>query len=283
MSSKLKYLSSKCGSGKGVYATSEIKNEIETLGNSHLVVMPTKQLINQFKSDYKEFCDNVKVVVSSDDDFTKNQALLPRIKKSLSEKASHIVMITEKMFYRIEPNLLKDWKVWIDDCNKFCSLIVRGIGSDDQEEILSIYNKIFITSDDYIEISGDENDPVNVKYKSVTINNKINLSDDTKGLYKVYREMSFYHQAVVLGDSLTGKVKQLVVAGWYDLTKYVDAGIDITYMSNDFEKSLLYKRWNHLFEKIDFKLDKKEEFNANDSRIDVKYFFDTTKHDRGLS
>ncbi|EMA9489927.1 TPA: hypothetical protein U5E00_003827 [Yersinia enterocolitica] len=281
---KLSYISKKCGSGKGVYLQKEIETQVEHFDNYHLVVMPTKILIEQFKNYFLEFCDSVTVIVSDDDvNYNENVQLLPRINQVLQTKTYNIVMITEKMFYRIEPSRLCDWNVWIDDCNKFCDLKIRGIREDDKEEILSIYNKLFLTSNSYAEISSCANDPVNFKYKKVEMNLNINLSEDMKGLINVYQTMKFYHEVVILEDSLLGKVNQLVLAGWYDLTRYVDESINITYLSNDFESSLLYKRWSHLFQEVSITVENETKIKDNDLRIDVKYFFDCTKTDRGLS
>ncbi|HGP0855704.1 TPA: DEAD/DEAH box helicase family protein [Yersinia enterocolitica] len=281
---KIKFISSKCGSGKGIYMRDEIKKQLETDNNHHIIVMPTKKLIEQFKGYFSDFYDNVIAVVSSDEkDFKKYDKLLPRINSVIYSKSSNILMVTEKMFYRIDPLILRDWNVWIDDCNKFCDLKIKGIRKDDKKELLSIYNKLFITSDSFVEISSIKNDPVNFKYKSVKINDKIELSEDIESLLKLYQEMSFYHQVVVLYDSLIGKAGQLVIAGWYDLSKYVDEGISITYMSNEFESSLLYKRWSYLFEEVKIEVKYSDKIQTNDNRIDVKYFFDCTKKDRGLS
>ncbi|EPD2608656.1 hypothetical protein ACR82Q_000298 [Yersinia enterocolitica] len=281
---KLSYISKKCGSGKGIYLQKEIEKQVEQFNNYHLVVMPTKILIQQFQNYFLEFCDNVTVIVSNDDvNYNEHVQLLPRINQVLQTKTYNIVMITEKMFYRIEPSRLRDWNVWIDDCNKFCDMKIRGVKEDDKAEILSIYNKLFLTSNSYAEISSCANDPVNFKYKKVEMNLKINLSEDMKGLLNVYQTMKFYHEVVVLEDSLLGKVNQLVLAGWYDLTRYVDEDINITYLSNDFESSLLYKRWSHLFEEISIIVEHEDKIKNNDLRIDVKYFFDCTKTDRGLS
>ncbi|CRY75361.1 Uncharacterised protein [Yersinia intermedia] len=281
---KLSYISKKCGSGKGIYLQKEIEKQVENFNNYHLVVMPTKILIQQFQNYFLEFCDNVTVIVSNDDvNYNEHVQLLPRINQVLQTKTYNIVMITEKMFYRIETNRLRDWNVWIDDCNKFCDMKIRGVKEDDKEEILSIYKKLFITSNSYAEISSCANDPVNFKYKKVEINSNINLSEDMKGLLTVYQTMRFYHEVVVLEDSLLGKVDQLVLAGWYDLTRYVDESINITYLSNDFESSLLYKRWSHLFEEVSIIVEHEDKIKDNDLRIDVKYFFDCTKTDRGLS
>lgn len=274
----LEFISSKCGSGKGVYMQKEINKCIITGQQSyHLIVLNTKVLLEQF---YKYLEHHSPEMIVSEDDFSFN--LLQRINKALSSREHKILMITDKMFYRIDTNRLKGWKVWIDDCTKSFELIIRGISDEDREGIINIYNKMFITGQEYLELSGVPNDPVNKKYKSVQINDDVELSADVDLLKENYKKLKFYHQIAVLNDSLTGTANQLVIAGWYDLTRYVDAGIDITYLANDFENSLLYKRWSHLFEEVKLPLDY-QTINANDLRIDVKYFFDTTKNDKGLS
>ncbi|HED6253322.1 TPA: hypothetical protein R5X33_001942 [Enterobacter cloacae] len=274
----LKFISSKCGSGKGLHIQKEI-NEGIVKGHQtyHLIVQNTKVLLEQF---YKYLEHHKPEMIVSEDDFSTN--LLQRINTALSSREHNIVMITDKMFYRIDANRLKGWKVWIDDCTKSFDLIIRGISDTDREGIINIYNKMFITGQEYLELSGEENDPVNKKYKLVQINDDVKLSADVDLLKEQYKTLKFYHQIAVLNDSLTGTANQLVIAGWYDLNRYIDAGIEITYLANEFENSLLYKRWSHLFKEIKLPLDY-HCINANDLRIDVNYFFDTTKNDKGLS
>lgn len=274
----LKFISTKCGSGKGLHMQKEINEGIST-GHQihHIIVQSTKILLEQFYTYLQHY--NPEMIVS-EDDFSSN--LLASINTALACTEPKVLMITDKMFYRIDPNRLIGWKVWIDDCTKSFDLFIRGISDSDRDGIIKIYNKMFITGTEYLEISGIENDPANKKYKSVMINDEIKLSADVELLKEQYRTLKFYHHIAVLEDSLTGKADQLVIAGWYDLTRYVDAGINITYLANDFENSLLYKRWSHLFMEVKLPLDYVK-INANDSRIDVKYFFDTTKNDKGLS
>ncbi|GEM_PF-968073 len=274
----LEFISSKCGSGKGVYMQKEINKCITTGQQSyHLIVQNTKVLLEQF---YGYLEHHKPEMIVSEDDFSTN--LLQRINTALTSREHNIVMITDKMFYRIDANRLKGWKVWIDDCTKSFDLIIRGISDTDREGIINIYNKMFITGQEYLELSGVENDPVNKKYKSVQINDDVKLSADVDLLKEQYKTLKFYHQIAVLNDSLTGTANQLVIAGWYDLNRYIDAGIEITYLANNFENSLLYKRWSHLFKEVKLPLDY-HSIDANDLRIDVKYFFDTTKNDKGLS
>lgn len=274
----LEFISSKCGSGKGLHIQKEINEGIVTGHQTyHLIVQNTKVLLEQF---YEYLEHHKPEMIVSEDDFSTN--LLQRINTALSSREHNIVMITDKMFYRIDANRLKGWKVWIDDCTKSFDLIIRGISDKDREDIINIYNKIFITGQEYLMLSSVENDPVNKKYKSVKINEDIKLSADVDLLKEQYKILKFYHQIAVLDDSLTGRANQLVIAGWYNLNLYVDAGINITYLANDFENSLLYKRWSHLFTEVALPLDY-QLINANDLRIDVKYFFDTTKNDKGLS
>lgn len=270
------YISMKCGSGKGLYMNAKIKEGVSK-GERHIVVQTTKILLEQFKVYLDEL--NPLLLVSTDDQY---ESILPSISEALQNDDNKVVMITDKCFYRLETYKLKGWKVWIDDCTKSFDLFIRGICEEDKEAILSVYEKLFITSDDFMEISGYENDPVNKKYKSVQLNDDFILSADTKILHSFYKNLSYYHEIAVLNDSLTGDVNQLVIAGWYDLSRYVDNSIDITYLANDFESSLLFKRWSHLFEEIHIEGDF-EKINANDSRIDVKYFFEVTKTDSGLS
>lgn len=272
------FISSKCGSGKGLHMQKMINEGIAT-GHQryHIIVQSTKVLLEQF---YKYLEHHRPEMIVSEEDLSIN--LLQRINTTLSSGEHNIIMITDKMFYRIEPNRLKGWKVWIDDCTKSFDLIIRGISDTDREDIINIYNKMFITEKEYLELSSVDNDPVNYKYKSVQINDDVKLSADVDLLKEQYKTLKFYHKIAVLNDSLLGKANQLVIAGWYDLNRYIDAGIDITYLANDFEHSLLYKRWSYLFKKVKLPLDY-QSINANDLRIDVKYFFDTTKHDKGLS
>lgn len=274
----LDFISSKCGSGKGVHMQKEINEGIATSQQPyHLIVQSTKVLLEQF---YGYFEHHKPEMIVSEDDFSTN--LLQRINTALSSGEHNIVMITDKMFYRIDPNRLKGWKVWVDDCTKSFDLIIRGISDTDRDGIISIYNKMFITGQEYLELSDKENDPVNKKYKSVLINEDVKLSADVDLLKEQYKTLKFYHQIAVLDDSLKGTANQLVIAGWYDINRYVDAGISITYLANDFESSLLYKRWSHIFKEVKLPLDH-QTINTNDLRIDVKYFFDTTKNDKGLS
>jgi len=64
---------------------------------------------------------------------------------------------------------------------------------------------------------------------------------------------------------------QLTILAWLDLEKYI--GLDMTFMANDFENTLIYKGNASLFEKVELSGVRKRTVPVND-RLKVYYFSD---------
>ncbi|WP_313128798.1 DEAD/DEAH box helicase family protein [Pseudescherichia vulneris] len=262
---KLKFISGEPGTGKGVHIKTEIFNSPH---KRFLIVQPTKELIDEFSKDILD-----AVIIHTG---THGSDLLTEINKQLSSTKPCVMFITDKMYYRIDLYRLMGWTIFIDDCVDFCNVISRNKST--QDNIEAVYEKMFITGD-YIEIEGEggELDHMYLTYDLCPIEN---ISQDLQDAWKHYKQLDMYHRKGIYKESLNLKYNKVILWGDYDIAQYTDRqyNLDITYLANNFEQTLLYKANKEKFVQVHYNKTFKEN---NNSRIVMNYFMKDEKF--GLS
>jgi len=260
---KLKYISGHCGSGKSEYIYDYITiNRTKNV----LVVMPTKILIEKFSERFN--VEDFHIVVSDEE---KYMSKLPQIELLLSGGIGRVIFCTDKLFYKINTSLLEPWTIFVDDCVDFCTVISRNKSKVDNIE--EVYKKMFLV-EDFQEIDSDPNSVLNSTYYSYTLTSVSNISDDLTKAYEEYKEIEQYHERGIHKDTFDRSTEKLYIYGCYNLTKYEN--LNITFLANKFEDTLLYKFYRNSFTRISIPLLKGSDMN----RLVVNYFVDSTN---GLS
>ncbi|WP_318389607.1 DEAD/DEAH box helicase family protein [Enterobacter sp.] len=251
-SKKLYYVSIQCGGGKTHLI---IKTINANPSKNYIVVVPSKQLQLQYYNSL-----GFGLIMNHE----THENLLESISKELIQRNERVLFITDKMFYRIQPQLLKPWSVFVDDCVDYFGFQSDVIDSSDElfkGALLPAYlyaNVFNITS-----ISDDEN------YVNVTLNNDVR-SDVLVRIKQRYERFQYYHQIVINSTAFSDdNCRRLFIIGYYDLEQYVNNGVEIVYFANAFESTLIYKKYSHLFEEYKHDLVPND---TNNQRLTVKYF-----------
>jgi len=242
---KLKYVSADCGSGKTKYITEQANSN----NKYNIIVQTTAALIHQTCSHLTD-CQYILSGVNSDNtvrDFSE----------WLRNKPSKNLVITNKTFFRASTQDLEQLSksnivVHIDD-------VTTGYGffnenSNHNEVIEKLLGNVDLSQEYFTstELVNDSNDFV--------------LSN----IYKSIVESGVYDYVVMKNPRFDEKAeyKKICLLSSIDLKKYL--GINITFYSNDFENSLIYKSDPELFEKVELVLNQRA--TPIKDRMNVFYF-----------
>ncbi|WP_214240925.1 hypothetical protein [Raoultella ornithinolytica] len=254
----MKYWQGEPGTGKNYAMEREVAQNFRH--TKYVIVQPTILLQNETYNNFKnmQIADHVRKLNSADN---TNQ-LLSSIKSALSDSTTRVVMISDVMFYRLPPETFKGMKVFLDDCVQFCDMRTVLIYEKDFDSLNHLYSSLYDVVEEY-------NEQFNlVSLKEITDG----LSSDIKLYISDIASKSGGYNRLATMKQLTrpepGKHTMQCFVWWRDLTCYVDADIDMTFMANDFESTFMFKYHSHLF--------KREHYNTRTgidrSRLDVKYF-----------
>lgn len=260
---KLRYVSSPCGSGKTTALCNMINKELHIQGSAEkfIIVQNTQKLANQTAKDI----DNCEVIISTSKNRKKN--VINSVLDFLKYPTKRALIITDKTFFRIPVELLQGWQIWLDDVTNFHSYKCINDSSSWVKGI--IYNELM---QEHEIVDGGTGKYLTAKKKNV------------KGdiLYKIPKELSVIGENdifIMNNDYFYEPDKvQLNILGWIDLNKYI--GLPITFMGANFENSLIYKANLSLFEKADLEglLTRTTPLNE---RLKVYYFSNKKKLSKG--
>lgn len=287
----MQYLSAPCGTGKSKAMFEIIKKEIMQYGNHHIIVQETIILQNQSLEIVRKFTDEVLQINS---EITEGN-LIDALTSALHGKYKKVLIISEKLLFKLQnESLLKDWKIWMDDCTSFYKISEANLTGKDILGTIELYRNIFINRQRYIIDSNlpDDNE-INRKYLSVQIDNGAVLTQDGKLILEKYNDFSCYDHIVLNASALDDSdvefddkgeptnPKKLMVIGWYDLARFARHGISMVFMANDFTKTQMYKYYQHIFTAYPHNISWN---TSNHDRLKVKYFYETGKNEPvGLS
>lgn len=251
---KFKYISAECGSGKTTAICNMINNNIESDSSTDnfIIVQNTQKLAQQTAKNF----GRCKLIIS--DLISTKRNVINSVLDFLKSPTERVLIISDKTFFKVPAELLQGWKIWLDDVTNFHSF--KNV-NDGNEIIKKLIHNEFMKDHEILD------DGVN-KYLTAQ---KKTVSGDL--LKKIYQELSVISENdifIMNDDYFTEKDKvQLSILGWKDLGKYI--GLPITFMSANFENSLIYKAKPDFFEKIELN-DIQERTVPLNERLKVYYF-----------
>jgi hypothetical protein len=253
-SSKLKFISAPCGSGKTSELCKHITERLKDNNSSHKFIIAQNTQILATKT--AENIEGSKLIIS---DLTNGRkSVLTLVIDFLNNPTSKVLIISDKTFFKISVDLLKGWEVWLDDVTNFHSY--KSVNDSNPRIKQIIYNDFM---QEHVVL-----DETKEKYLTAT---KKTIKGDL--IYKISEELSVINENdifIMNNDYFIEEDKvQLSILGWKDLTKY--QGLPITFMGANFENSLIYKTKPTIFEKTSF-ANLQQRTIPLEKRIKVYYF-----------
>ncbi|EKL1437997.1 DEAD/DEAH box helicase family protein [Enterobacter hormaechei] len=250
---KFKYVSGDCGSGK-TYALTQL---ILRSNDKFLIAQGTLNLTKQTAKDL----GNIAKLITMDTSKNVQEDIID----FLLRPTHRVLIITDIAFLQIrDTSLLKNWQIYLDDVVNFHNFVTKNTELKEQVE------KNLFHSFEAIE------------GKHVTAKPQTEFDDDL--LSALAKEFTFvkqydyflmnagFFEKVGATNTYKEKKGQLQVMSWVNLNRY--AGLDVTFMANDFEKSLIYLASPNKFIKTDLQLRQRK--TPLDQRMRVHYFSDVT-------
>jgi len=251
---KMKFISSDCGSGK----THALIKQVKQTDDRYIIVQGTLQLLNQTAEELGTICK----VISS-----KNyiESVEKDIHAFLLNPTHRILVITDKAFMRVtDLSLLRQWKIYLDDVVNFHTYNV--INTEKKYEVeQQLFKDFEDLSDKYVTA------------KAIT-----DFDDDLVlsmakcfGFIQDYDHFvmnsNFFDKIGKIGnlDVYSNENKQLTILAWVNIAKY--SNLDVTFMANKFEESLIYKGIPALFEEVELSGMRERKVPVQD-RLKVYYF-----------
>ncbi|MCU9725158.1 hypothetical protein Q5444_05640 [Escherichia coli] len=222
---KFKYVSAPCGSGK----TTAICNIINNSTEKYILVQNTQELIKQTAKQI----NNCEYIIT--DTVPKDESVINSVINFLSSGSNKTLLITDKTFFKIPPELLSDCNIYIDDVTNFHSF--QNINEGDTNIKNTILNSLIhnvLTLDDKNMYIAAERKP---EIQGEVLKNILNQ------LPAINENDMFIMNNEYFTDA---KKEQLNITAWKDLSKYKD--VSITFLGANFENSLIYKGNKELFE-----------------------------------
>lgn len=246
----ISYISAPCGAGKTRHIINKINNDKES--TRYLLIQNTLDLIHETIG--KITC-TYKVITS--EQYTN--AFDTCVEYMLNNSHAKVTLITDKVFYRLPIAALKTFKIYIDDCVDFHQFDMISILND--ENRLDVARKLFSV----VDVSENKN------YAELAINDVIDdldgaINENTlkkfKNMDHIYGNKSFYEKCNIK------KTRLLSLVGVIDIEKYKE--LDITFIANDFENSLMFKSNPLAFNKMEIDLLQRK--IPIEQRVKVYYF-----------
>ncbi|HGG2706728.1 TPA: type III restriction endonuclease subunit R [Escherichia coli] len=243
-----KYVSAGCGSGK----TTAICNIINDSTEKYILVQNTQELIKQTEKQLKA----CKSIIT--DAVPKDESVISSVIDFLLSGSNKTLIITDKTFFKIPPELLSNWNIYIDDVTNFHSFQNINEGSADIKNVIRnvIIHKVQSLDDRNMYIAAEKKPEVQ--------------GDIVKNILNQLSVLNEYDLFIMNNEYFTDAEKeQLNITAWKDLNKYKD--VSITFLGANFENSLIYKGNKELFESIELEglLTRKTELK---NRLKVYYF-----------
>lgn len=246
-----------CGSGKTTALFKIMKANPEM---KFMLVQGTKVLIEQSKQTLLSEYEITATAIYSNGEEGDN--VMDRITNFLQEPTSKVIIITDKAFWNLSTSLLDGYRIYLDDVVSFSSfkvinekewnmknLVTSQVFNELKDVIGSIDSEGIAT---YVTATKKEQE--GELHKSIQKQFSITEQND-----KFFMNNSWFKDRAV---------KQLTILAYKDLTKYL--GLNITFMANDFDNTIIYQAYSDLFEKVDLNL-RTRTIPVQD-RLVVKYF-----------
>ncbi|WP_418162912.1 type III restriction endonuclease subunit R [Pantoea vagans] len=256
---KLKYVSTECGSGKTTSLCNMINRALNIKGSTEnfIIVQNTQKLATDTAKNF----NNCKLLIS--DLMPRNKNVINEVLDFLKTPVERVLIISDKTFFRIPTDMLNGWQIWLDDVTNFHSF--KNV-NDDNHRIKEIIYHDFMQEHEFVD--EEEKQYLTAKKKAV------------KGglINKIAQELSVINENdifIMNSDYFNDPEKvQLSILGWKELRKYI--GLPITFMGANFENSLIYKVRPEIFEQINLD-DLQQRKVPLTERLKVYYFSENIK------
>ncbi|MDQ2128761.1 hypothetical protein R4I72_09910 [Leclercia adecarboxylata] len=256
----MNYIQGDCGSSK-TYSMIEMMKRTDI---PYLLVHSELQLMNQSAAALGNIC----IVISSQNTSNVEHA----VNQFLKQPSHRILVISERAFLQIQDlKLLKNWKIILDDVVNFHSF--KPLNVTDLKKV--VHTKLFT---DFVDL--DKQYCTAKPVRSFTDDLITSIYDDRFEFidrYDSFRMNSNFFSTKIQNDQevYNDDCNQLTVLAWVDIQKYVDAGLDMTFMANKFTESLLYRSNPGLFTEV--KISLRQRAVPVKDRLKVFYFLDKTR------
>ncbi|MEG3135643.1 hypothetical protein SC206_18970 [Rouxiella sp. T17] len=264
MSNIYNYIDEGCGSGK----THWLINEINATKERYIIVQTKLDLLVQ---TFKEIPSG-KIIDSNDFD-EKNVEM--SIVEFLKFPNARVLGITHKSFAKIDPNLLLNWDIYLDDIVSFHDY--NAFNESDPKVKAILENDIFtnfnktLASEKYLlankkqKIKGDFLIEISKKFDVIQSND--------------YFALNASYFSKLENKDYNPEITQLTTLAWTNINKY--SKCKLTFMANNFKQSLLYLSNPSLFTHKEIPVRARK--IPVSERLKVKYFcksFSLTKNYR---
>ncbi|MDX6042816.1 hypothetical protein [Scandinavium lactucae] len=251
--SLFKFISVDCGGGK-TYGLTKL---IQRTNDHYIIVQATKQLIEQTAKELDGIC---KVITS---DYSGN------VEKDVSDfllnPTNRVLILSEKAFMHISDlSLLRQWKIYLDDVVNFHTY--RVINTEKKYEIEHELFKDFAeVTENYVTAK-----PVTAFTDDLVQSMSCNFNFISSYDHFIMNS-NFFDKNGKIGhmDVYSTECKQLSIFAWVDLEKY--KGLDLTFMANRFDETLIYKGNPELFKEVKLEGIRQRKVPVLD-RLKVYYF-----------
>lgn len=189
----------------------------------------------------------------------------------ISHKA---LIISDKIFFKLDPKLLKKFKIYLDDVVTFSSHITLNDATPAakrlvQDELLKLAPYEMSTSKKAKKGQSSEQYRIGTKRDfsgdiTTTVGKTLDIIQDND---------QFFMDSSWFSDS---SKSQLNITAWRDLQKYIDAGLDMTFIGANFTNSMIYKAHKCLFRPITLP-NIQERAVPLDDRLEIFYFLEHTR------
>ncbi|QGU14733.1 hypothetical protein GNG27_08705 [Leclercia sp. 119287] len=251
----MNYIQGDCGSSK-TYMTIEM---IKRTDIPYLLVHSELQLMKQSAAALGDICTVISSETHSNVEYAVNQFL--------KEPTHRVLIISERAFLRISDlSLLKNRKIMLDDVVSFhCYKVINT------EKKHEVHKQLFTSFTD-LDKQYCTAVPITRFYDDLLsdIHQRFEFID----LYDEFRMNSnFFSTKIQDGHEVyRDDCNQLSIMAWVDIQKYVDAGLDMTFLANKFTESLLYRSHPSLFTEV--KMSLRQRVVPVSERLKVYYFLD---------
>ena len=258
-----KFISADCGAGK----TNALIQQIKRTDDRYIVVQGTTKLVEQTTGNL----GNIARMITSNN--CSGSSVESDVHQFLLNPTHRALVITDKAFLQVSDlSLLRNWKIYLDDVVEFYTY--RTINTELKYQIeKKLFKDIESVTDKYVTA------------KQVTEYTDDLLRELHNNSFSFIREYdnfimnsNFFAKLGRVGelnaDIYSNKNNQLSICAWVDLSKY--KGLDITFMANKFEESLIYKGNPELFTKVNFD-GLRSRVKSVDERLKVYYFSKSKK------
>ncbi|WP_139724529.1 type III restriction endonuclease subunit R [Aeromonas dhakensis] len=244
----LKYIMIPCGGGKTFWMCTLVSSD---RSKKTIIVHNTIALITETQKQLMQMGCNSTAITSANDPNVMDQVM-----NFHQNPSTDVLIITDKTFWRLSTSVLKEYRIFLDDVTAVSDFNTHNDNGKEVKNFIII--KLFSERTD---VKG------NASY--ITAVKQDVQGDFEKSIKEQFSITDFNDKFVFNKEWFDDPEKvQLSVLAYKDLNKYKN--LDITFMANDFENTMVYLAYPDLFTEV--KIDARKRTVQLKDRLVVKYF-----------